>query len=294
VDNWCRLEGFDRPICKAAIQAFGAVSPDVRGPKVIQAKIIPAMFFNKYSFLVESSTGSGKTIGVILGFLTRMDREIHSPQCVIICITKDMVIKFGQEAHKIFDPVGVKVGVFYSRASELNPPVEPQSKNRSSDLKSTKKKKSPTEEEESPREALQKDMEAQMEKLRTSQVVIATPGQLLSSIKLAERKGKPIVWNALKFWVIDEVDKAVEKLYEGNHFKQQTYDAFEKVAPHLEDRSVQLIAVSATMSKSVTIYLEDKSSDFKMPNLQNSLMADKSKNKKKKFPPARAFTFFLS
>jgi superfamily II DNA/RNA helicase len=257
-----QLPGFHRnKVCESFIQKFLVSSPEITRPTAIQKIIIPAMNMNAHNLLIDSTTLSGKSTGVILGFFARYDPMIEHPQQVIICPTKEMVRSFGGAAHRVLS--NKNVGLFSAGED-----AQRVFNNTKVGLVTSDNGKDDQEKKES-------DTIAQVESLRKTQLVIATPGHLLKLIRRADKMGTPINWSHLKTFVIDEIDKGVEAIYHTNNFKSQIYEIFELVAPKIKDH-VQMVVLSATITNSVQDYIERKSVDRHKPNLPDSCMAKKS------------------
>ncbi|PWA48564.1 LOS4 [Artemisia annua] len=66
-------------------------------PSKIQAISLPLILTPPYkSLIAHAHNGSGKTTCFVLGILSRIDMNLHAPQALCICPTRELVIQMGK------------------------------------------------------------------------------------------------------------------------------------------------------------------------------------------------------
>jgi len=76
-----------------------------------QQQVIP-LTIQKKNVVFTSRTGSGKTFGYTLGFLSRINKKL-GVQMLVVVPTRELAIQVGKEIKQIAEPLDLNVGVLY-------------------------------------------------------------------------------------------------------------------------------------------------------------------------------------
>lgn len=193
-------------------------------PTPIQKKTIPVSLQNK-DIIGKSHTGTGKTAAFVLPILHNLNIKLYRNQAIIVCPTRELAIQVAKQVKKYaYFLNGVNVALLCGGASIKN----------------------------------------QLYDLRTSNIVVGTPGRITDHINRGSLR-----LNTIKTIVLDEADEMLKM-----GFKKDIDFLFEN-----SPTDIQTVLFSATMSKPVlkiaddyqsnpvSISVEDESSKLQQENI---------------------------
>lgn len=192
-------------------------------PTLIQKITIPISLQNKDIF-GKSHTGTGKTAAFLLPILHNLDTNLTRNQALIVCPTRELANQIA---------VQIKKYGFYLK--NLNVALLCGGSN----------------------------MRRQLQTLRTSNVVIGTPGRIADHLQRKSLKLK-----FLKTVVLDEADEMLKM-----GFKKEIDLIFKNI-----EGEVQKLLFSATINKEVIKIAKQYQSDPVQINLNDEVIQDKHKN----------------
>ncbi|MGL5268210.1 MAG: DEAD/DEAH box helicase [Spiroplasma sp.] len=192
-------------------------------PTPIQNISIPLIIKNKDIF-GKSHTGTGKTGAFVLPILHNLDNTLFKNQALIICPTKDLAVQILNEIRK-----------YSMYLKNVNTVLLIGGSN----------------------------MKRQLIDLKSSNIVIGTPGRIVDHLHRKSLKLK-----FLKTIVLDETDEMVKM-----GFKEQIDEIFSAVA-----KTTQTIFFSATISTSILKITEAYQNNPIKINLNNELQMQEHKN----------------
>ncbi len=171
-------------------------------PTPIQKKTIPVSL-QKKDIIGKSHTGTGKTAAFVLPILHDLDIKLCRNQAIIVCPTRELAIQVAKQVKKYaYFLNGVNVALLCGGVNIRN----------------------------------------QLYDLRTSNIVVGTPGRITDHINRGSLR-----LNAIKTLVLDEADEMLKM-----GFKKDIDFLFEK-----SPQNIQTVLFSATMSKPVLKIADD-------------------------------------
>ncbi|WP_308149333.1 DEAD/DEAH box helicase [Spiroplasma sp. AdecLV25b] len=205
-------------------------------PTAIQKKTIPVSLQNK-DIIGKSHTGTGKTAAFVLPILHNLDLKLYRNQAIIVCPTRELAIQVAKQVKKYaYFLNGVNVALLCGGANIRN----------------------------------------QLYDLRTSNIVVGTPGRITDHINRGSLR-----LNTIKTIVLDEADEMLKM-----GFKKDIDFLFEN-----SPTDIQTVLFSATMSKPVlkiaddyqnnpvSISVEDESSKLQQENISQFYFDCRNTNK---------------
>ena len=194
-------------------------------PTPIQKKTIPVSL-QKKDIIGKSHTGTGKTAAFVLPILHNLDIKLDRNQAIIVCPTRELAIQVAKQVKKYaYFLNGVNVALLCGGVNIRN----------------------------------------QLYDLRTSNIVVGTPGRITDHINRRSLK-----LNSIKTLVLDEADEMLKMGF------KKDIDFLFKNSP----QNIQTVLFSATMSKSVlkiadayqnnpvSIIVEDESQKLQQANIK--------------------------
>ncbi|WP_174479915.1 DEAD/DEAH box helicase [Spiroplasma endosymbiont of Danaus chrysippus] len=194
-------------------------------PTPIQKKTIPVSL-QKKDIIGKSHTGSGKTAAFVLPILHNLDIKLYRNQAIIVCPTRELAIQVAKQVKKYaYFLNGVNVALLCGGVNIRN----------------------------------------QLYDLRTSNIVVGTPGRITDHINRGSLR-----LNSIKTLVLDEADEMLKM-----GFKKDIDFLFEN-----SPQNIQTVLFSATMSKPVlkiaddyqnnpvSITVEDESQKLQQANIK--------------------------
>ena len=194
-------------------------------PTPIQKKTIPASL-QKKDIIGKSHTGTGKTAAFVLPILHNLDIKLYRNQAIIVCPTRELAIQVAKQVKKYaYFLNGVNVALLCGGVNIRN----------------------------------------QLYDLRTSNIVVGTPGRITDHINRGSLR-----LNSIKTLVLDEADEMLKM-----GFKKDIDFLFEN-----SPQNIQTVLFSATMSKPVlkiaddyqnnpvSISVEDESQKLQQANIK--------------------------
>lgn len=192
-------------------------------PTPIQHLSIPVILQNKDIF-GKSHTGTGKTAAFVLPILNMLDTNMFKNQTLIVCPTRDLSIQIYQEIKKYAMYLkNVRIALLVGGS----------------------------------------DMRRQLNDLRSSNIVVGTPGRIVDHINRRTLK-----LGFLKTIVLDEADEMLKM-----GFKEKIDEIF-TAAP----KDIQTVLFSATISKPILKITADYQTNPVAINLNNELQTEEHKN----------------
>lgn len=171
-------------------------------PTPIQKKTIPASL-QKKDIIGKSHTGTGKTAAFVLPILHNLDIKLYRNQAIIVCPTRELAIQVAKQVKKYaYFLNGVNVALLCGGVNIRN----------------------------------------QLYDLRTSNIVVGTPGRITDHINRGSLR-----LNSIKTLVLDEADEMLKM-----GFKKDIDFLFEN-----SPQNIQTVLFSATMSKPVLKIADD-------------------------------------
>ncbi|WP_338960553.1 MULTISPECIES: DEAD/DEAH box helicase [unclassified Spiroplasma] len=194
-------------------------------PTPIQKKTIPVSL-QKKDIIGKSHTGTGKTAAFVLPILHNLDIKLYRNQAIIVCPTRELAIQVAKQVKKYaYFLNGVNVVLLCGGVNIRN----------------------------------------QLYDLRTSNIVVGTPGRITDHINRGSLR-----LNSIKTLVLDEADEMLKM-----GFKKDIDFLFEN-----SPQNIQTVLFSATMSKPVlkiaddyqnnpvSISVEDESQKLQQANIK--------------------------
>ncbi|WP_395472949.1 DEAD/DEAH box helicase [Spiroplasma endosymbiont of Nomada rufipes] len=194
-------------------------------PTPIQKKTIPVSL-QKKDIIGKSHTGTGKTAAFVLPILHNLDIKLYRNQAIIVCPTRELAIQVAKQVKKYaYFLNGVNVALLCGGVNIRN----------------------------------------QLYDLRTSNIVVGTPGRITDHINRGSLR-----LNSIKTLVLDEADEMLKM-----GFKKDIDFLFEN-----SPQNIQTVLFSATMSKPVlkiaddyqnnpvSITVEDESQKLQQANIK--------------------------
>ncbi|WP_338975446.1 DEAD/DEAH box helicase [Spiroplasma endosymbiont of Monopis laevigella] len=194
-------------------------------PTPIQKKTIPVSL-QKKDIIGKSHTGTGKTAAFVLPILHNLDIKLYRNQAIIVCPTRELAIQVAKQVKKYaYFLNGVNVALLCGGVNIRN----------------------------------------QLYDLRTSNIVVGTPGRITDHINRGSLR-----LNSIKTLVLDEADEMLKM-----GFKKDIDFLFEN-----SPQNIQTVLFSATMSKPVlkiaddyqnnpvSISVEDESQKLQQANIK--------------------------
>ncbi|WP_342254405.1 DEAD/DEAH box helicase [Spiroplasma endosymbiont of Zeiraphera isertana] len=194
-------------------------------PTPIQKKTIPVSL-QKKDIIGKSHTGTGKTAAFVLPILHNLDIKLYLNQAIIVCPTRELAIQVAKQVKKYaYFLNGVNVALLCGGVNIRN----------------------------------------QLYDLRTSNIVVGTPGRITDHINRGSLR-----LNSIKTLVLDEADEMLKM-----GFKKDIDFLFEN-----SPQNIQTVLFSATMSKPVlkiaddyqnnpvSITVEDESQKLQQANIK--------------------------
>lgn len=194
-------------------------------PTPIQKKTIPVSL-QKKDIIGKSHTGTGKTAAFVLPILHNLDIKLYRNQAIIVCPTRELAIQVSKQVKKYaYFLNGVNVALLCGGVNIRN----------------------------------------QLYDLRTSNIVVGTPGRITDHINRGSLR-----LNSIKTLVLDEADEMLKM-----GFKKDIDFLFEN-----SPQNIQTVLFSATMSKPVlkiaddyqnnpvSITVEDESQKLQQANIK--------------------------
>lgn len=194
-------------------------------PTPIQKKTIPVSL-QKKDIIGKSHTGTGKTAAFVLPILHNLDIKLYRNQAIIVCPTRELAIQVVKQVKKYaYFLNGVNVALLCGGVNIRN----------------------------------------QLYDLRTSNIVVGTPGRITDHINRGSLR-----LNSIKTLVLDEADEMLKM-----GFKKDIDFLFEN-----SPQNIQTVLFSATMSKPVlkiaddyqnnpvSITVEDESQKLQQANIK--------------------------
>ncbi|WJG71089.1 DEAD/DEAH box helicase [Spiroplasma ixodetis] len=194
-------------------------------PTPIQKKTIP-LSLQKKDIIGKSHTGTGKTAAFVLPILHNLDIKLYRNQAIIVCPTRELAIQVSKQVKKYaYFLNGVNVALLCGGVNIRN----------------------------------------QLYDLRTSNIVVGTPGRITDHINRGSLR-----LNSIKTLVLDEADEMLKM-----GFKKDIDFLFEN-----SPQNIQTVLFSATMSKPVlkiaddyqnnpvSITVEDESQKLQQANIK--------------------------
>ncbi|MBE4703999.1 DEAD/DEAH box helicase [Spiroplasma platyhelix] len=192
-------------------------------PTPIQNLSIPVILQNRDIF-GKSHTGTGKTAAFVLPILNMLDTNVFKNQTLIVCPTRDLSIQIYQEIKKYAMYLkNVRIALLVGGSS----------------------------------------MSRQLSDLRSSNIVVGTPGRIVDHINRRTLK-----LGFLKTIVLDEADEMLKM-----GFKEKIDEIF-SAAPD----NTQTVLFSATISKPILKITADYQTNPVAINLNNELQTQEDKN----------------
>ncbi|WP_342218990.1 DEAD/DEAH box helicase [Spiroplasma endosymbiont of Amphimallon solstitiale] len=171
-------------------------------PTPIQKKTIPVSL-QKKDIIGKSHTGTGKTAAFVLPILHNLDIKLYRNQAIIVCPTRELAIQVAKQVKKYaYFLNGVNVALLCGGVNIRN----------------------------------------QLYDLRTSNIVVGTPGRITDHINRCSLR-----LNSIKTLVLDEADEMLKM-----GFKKDIDFLFEN-----SPQNIQTVLFSATMSKPVLKIADD-------------------------------------
>lgn len=171
-------------------------------PTPIQKKTIPVSL-QKKDIIGKSHTGTGKTAAFVLPILHNLDIKLYRNQAIIVCPTRELAIQVAKQVKKYaYFLNGVNVALLCGGVNIRN----------------------------------------QLYDLRTSNIVVGTPGRITDHINRGSLR-----LNSIKTLVLDEADEMLKM-----GFKKDIDFLFEN-----SPQNIQTVLFSATMSKPVLKIADD-------------------------------------
>lgn len=183
-------------------------------------------FFTKKDIIGKSHTGTGKTAAFVLPILHNLDIKLYRNQAIIVCPTRELAIQVAKQVKKYaYFLNGVNVALLCGGVNIRN----------------------------------------QLYDLRTSNIVVGTPGRITDHINRGSLR-----LNSIKTLVLDEADEMLKM-----GFKKDIDFLFEN-----SPQNIQTVLFSATMSKPVlkiaddyqnnpvSISVEDESQKLQQANIK--------------------------
>lgn len=171
-------------------------------PTPIQKKTIPVSL-QKKDIIGKSHTGTGKTAAFVLPILHNLDIKLYRNQAIIVCPTRELAIQVAKQVKKYaYFLNGVNVALLCGGVN----------------------------------------IRSQLYDLRTSNIVVGTPGRITDHINRGSLR-----LNAIKTLVLDEADEMLKM-----GFKKDIDFLFEN-----SPSNIQTVLFSATMSKPVLKIADD-------------------------------------
>ncbi|WP_338973768.1 DEAD/DEAH box helicase [Spiroplasma endosymbiont of Tricholauxania praeusta] len=175
-------------------------------PTPIQKKTIPVSL-QKKDIIGKSHTGTGKTAAFVLPILHNLDIKLYRNQAIIVCPTRELAIQVAKQVKKYaYFLNGVNVALLCGGVNIRN----------------------------------------QLYDLRTSNIVVGTPGRITDHINRGSLR-----LNSIKTLVLDEADEMLKM-----GFKKDIDFLFEN-----SPQNIQTVLFSATMSKPVLKIADDYQSN---------------------------------
>lgn len=195
-------------------------------PTTIQKKTIPISLLNK-DIIGKSHTGTGKTAAFVLPILHNLDVKLNRNQAIIVCPTRELAMQVAKQVEKYaYFLDGVNVAALCGGVN----------------------------------------IRSQLYDLRTSNIVVGTPGRITDHINRGSLR-----LNTIKTIVLDEADEMLKM-----GFKNDLDFIFEHTP-----KEIQTVLFSATMSKpvlkiandyqkndAVSISVEDESQRLQQANIK--------------------------